>query len=132
MPADRPPGPPRPLAANDTGVVLRGLDGDPEDSWYGAVLRSIERAIPTTARPVDELTDTARDALIAELSDLGSKRTVIDLTPRRGGHSHVVVTVTLPKNRKVVEEGAGLGPTLRRAVRATRAVSASPTPGAPP
>jgi len=89
------------------------------------VLRSIERAAPTVARPVDEMTDAARDGLIDELSDLGARRTVIDLTPRRGGHSHVAVTVTLPEAPRVVREGNGLGPALRRAVEATRARSAS-------
>lgn len=125
MTTDARPGPLPTSNRNDTGVVLRIDVGDPADSWYGAVLRSIERAAPTVAHPVDELTDTARDELVNQLSDLGSTRTVIDLTPRRGGHSHVLVTVRLSGERKVVEEGAGLGPTLRKALRATRRASAS-------
>lgn len=131
MPSARQPAHHRPLAANDTGVVLaRTLaDLDPDASVYAIQLRAIER-IATVARPVDELTDAARDGLIDELTDLGSTRTVIDLTPRRGGHGHCVVTVAL-SDAQVVEEGARLGPALRRAVRATRRVSASPDRAGP-
>lgn len=110
---------------NHTGVTLDGLDlGSEGPCWYGVVLAAIDRAAPPA--PVDSLTETARDDLLDQLTDAGASRVLVDVTPRRGGHGHVVVSVSLAGGRKVVEEGARLGPALRRTLRALSRVSASP------